>query len=399
MAYAPPSITAAGLSVPQFPDIQNLLLTAYTSIYPQNSFLGPSSSDFQWINAIALLVNDAMSLATLIYNNRGPGTAVGSALDSIIKLNGMARVGATASTVQLSLGGTPFAVITNGVARDQQGNLWSLPPSITLNNAGSASVSATCQTTGAISAGANTVNIIQTLQPGWTSVTNPQPASPGQAVETDSHVRARQAISVALPSNTLLEGTIAAIAQTPGVTRFNVQENTTNATNALGIPGHSICAVVEGGSEQSIAQTIFENKGIGCGTFGSPTGSTAVTINIPVPGSSNGLVIPISYALPVETPIFVTVTLNPLSGFTTSMATQVQTAIVAYLNSLQIGETVSISALSATAMSQNANLAQPNFSVTAITAGTSANPTGTTDIVLSFNAAPQGITANVIVNT
>jgi uncharacterized phage protein gp47/JayE len=81
-------------------------------------------------------INDAIEAVQLAYNARSPLTAVGADLDSIVKLNGIARKTASASTAALTLTGSPGAVITNGVAKDQNGYLWNLPSIVTIGSGG-----------------------------------------------------------------------------------------------------------------------------------------------------------------------------------------------------------------------------------------------------------------------
>uniref|UniRef100_UPI0039E14609 hypothetical protein n=1 Tax=Anabaena sp. CCY 9910 TaxID=3103870 RepID=UPI0039E14609 len=81
----------------------------------------------------------------------------------------------------------------------------------------------------------------------WQTVINPTAATPGQPVEFDATLRTRQAVSVALPSRTVLEGTVGAVASVDGVVRYRAYENDTNSTDSNGIPSHSISMVVDGG--------------------------------------------------------------------------------------------------------------------------------------------------------
>jgi uncharacterized phage protein gp47/JayE len=78
---------------------------------------------------------------------------------------------------------------------DQNDNAWILHPSVTIPLAGQITVTATCQTLGAISAPAGTITSIQTIVPSWQTVTNPTAATPGAPVESDAKLRTRQTIS------------------------------------------------------------------------------------------------------------------------------------------------------------------------------------------------------------
>lgn len=112
--------------------------------------------------------------------------------------------------------------------------------------------------------------------------------------------------------------------------------------------------VVEGGLDQTIGDTIYAKKTIGCFT----NGTTSVTVIDPVTGYSQT----ISFFRPTYTEIYALVTLTGY-GSTPNSATlaAVQAVLVAYLNGLSIGETVSIAALIYEAMSVNPNLSAPAF--------------------------------------
>src|SRR6185312_9684965 len=96
---------------------------------------------------------------------------------------------------------------------------------VTIPNAGTINVSATCTTIGAISASANTISSIATPILGWQTVNNASAATAGNAVETDAQLRLRHEASVSLPSTSIFAGIAAAIAQVTGVTRVTPYEN------------------------------------------------------------------------------------------------------------------------------------------------------------------------------
>lgn len=371
-AYLPPSITAAGLTVPTYPSILDDNLTSFLNIYGQNQYVQPDSAIYQLLSIISLKQNDVMQAVQLAYNQSSPFTAVGAGLDRQVKMNGLARAAFTYSTATLTLNGTAGVVLTSCYAQDQSGNLWALPNSVTLT-ALPIGVLATCTTPGAIAAEPGAINIINTPTPGWTSVNNADSATEGDAIETDSELRARQAISVALPSTTPVAGTIAAVLATTGVVRVapgyptpggpgNSIENPTGAPDSWGNPAHSITMVVDCTNTQLVANTIYSKKTIGCATNGTTT--------VPVVDPYTGVVENVSFYLPTIVPIFVQVT---IAGYgtppTTAAQSSIQTNEAAYLSSLAIGETVSFGALFYEAMSVNTNMANPSFGVQSILLG------------------------------
>ena len=401
MAYLPPIVGPSGLTVPKYSDILADNVAQFLKIFGANQYVGVDSAIYQLLAILSLKQSDTMAALQYAYNQSSPATAIGAGLDRIIKINGLVRKPYSFSLAILTVTGVPGTVITNGVAQDQNGNQWALPSTVTIPGGGTINVTATCTLPGSITALAGSITIIATPTGGWTSVTNAATSSPGTPIEADSQVRARQAISVALPSKTMFAGTIAAIAQILGVTRYNVLENPTGGVDSFGNPAHSITAVVEGGVQQAIAQAIYNNRGIGCLTNGNVGGSAiAQTVTINIADPVTGFIIPISFINPPQyVPIFVTVNAHLLAGGTTATITAIQTAIVNYLNSLQIGELVSFGALYAAAMAVNPNLSAPIFTINSLFSGLSASPSGTSDIAMLFYKVAQGVTGDVVVNS
>ena len=391
MAYQSPSIGPAGLSLSFYPDIIADLLNIFQTIYGQNTYLNPAAPDYQLQSMFAAKASDLAMAIQLINNAKSPVTASGADLDTVVKLNGLTRLQATNSTALLAIGGSPTSVITTGVVMDANGYLWNLPASVTIPQSGTITVQATCQTSGAIAAAPNTITQPQNPTQGWTSASNGAEATTGTPQETDAQLRARQALSVALPSLTMAGSTEAAIAKTPGVTRYNVIDNPTGGPDQYGNPAHSLTCVVEGGTDVAVAAAIASKHGIGCLMNG--------TTNVPYSDPTTGNVIPVGFYRPTYVPIYVAANLKGLSGFTSANIAIVQAAIVNYLNSLQIGEEVTLSAIYFAIGATVANIALPSFSVTSLQIGTALSSLATVDIPVAFNAVAQGIIGNVTVTS
>lgn len=375
MAYTAPYIDDAGLHIPTYGDIRDDLIDQFKSIYGQDIYLENDSQDYQMISAFALKTYDTMQLLQIVYNNRSPKTAVGTGLDSIVKLNGIRRKEASHSTCEVILTGTPGTTIAAGVVEDEAGNQWTLPENIVFSDS-TMQVTATCETLGAIEAGAGTITKIVNPQKGWTSVTNTDVAIPGQPVETDEMLRYRQMLSVAIPSQNLLDGTIAGIASVVGVTRYKVYDNDTNETDANGIPGHSIAAIVEGGTDAEIAEQIYLRKGPGCGTFGT----LAITyIN------SDGLQTIVRFSRPAYVPINVNVKLKTGKSYTTSVADTLKSNIEKYINSLDIGYNVTVTGMLTAVSAAITNAALPSFSLSGIAISKDGETAGITDVAIAYN--------------
>ena len=115
MSYTAPYIDAAGLHIPSYTDIRDDLVETFKSIYGQDIYLDNDSQDYQMISAFALKTYDTMQLLQIVYNNHSPKTAVGTGLDSLVKLNGIRRKEASYSTCVLTITGTVGTEIAAGI--------------------------------------------------------------------------------------------------------------------------------------------------------------------------------------------------------------------------------------------------------------------------------------------
>ncbi|WP_278970232.1 baseplate J/gp47 family protein [Megasphaera elsdenii] len=379
MAYTAPYIDDAGLHIPTYADIRDDLVEQFKSIYGQDIYLENDSQDYQMISVFALKTYDTMQLLQIVYNNHSPKTAVGTGLDSLVKLNGIRRKEASHSTCEVTLTGTAGTAIAAGVVEDESGNQWTLPENIVLPDS-TIQVTATCVPLGAIEAAAGTINKIANPQKGWTAVTNNDAAVPGRPVETDEQLRYRQMLSVAIPSQNMLDGTIAGIASVQGVTKYHVYDNDSNQTDANGIPGHTIAAVVEGGSDKDIAEQIYLRKGPGGGTYGT---TTYEFVNL------DGGKTPIHFFRPKYERIDVNVQIAKGQDYTNFIAEAIKTAVEQYLESLGIGNAVTVTGTLAAISSVITNAARPAYFLKGIKIGSHGKNLGAADVEVSFDAIAQ----------
>ncbi|KVT68932.1 baseplate J/gp47 family protein [Burkholderia ubonensis] len=379
-------IDANGVTAPSYAEILDYWQTKYRSIYGQDTYLEPDSKDGQLLAVISAAFNDSNSVAIAIYQSFSPATAQGAALSSNVKINGIARKVASYSSADLVLVGQAGATITNGAAKDANDVKWLLPATVTIPPSGTVTVTATCAAIGAVAARAGTINQIATPAFGWQTVTNPADAAAGAPVESDAALRQRQTVSTALPSLTVLDGIIGAVANVVGVTRYAPYENDTSVTDANGIPSHSISLVVEGGDATAIANAIASKKTPGAGTYGT----TAIVVT-----DIYGRPITIKFFRPTAAPIASTVTFKALAGYTTQTGQQIQQAVSDYINGVQIGGGLSGSVEWGDALTAaNSVGGGVTFKLSGLTLS-GARGAGTPDYGLQFNEAASCTPASV----
>jgi len=111
---------------------------------------------------------------------------------------------------------------------------------------------------------------------GFEEVTNLLEPTYGRVEETDIELRHSYLAKSALRSTTMVESIIAELLNSvPNVETVSGYENDTDVTDIRGLPPHSIEIVVEGGSNEKIAEVILKKKAGGIQTYG------AVTVNVP----------------------------------------------------------------------------------------------------------------------
>ena len=374
-----PTISAAGISAPQYSDVLASLQASFLSIYGSDAVLDNSSQDGQLLAVFAQAIYDCGQACVATFNAYSPSTAQGAGLSSVIKINGIRRLVSSYSSVVVNIVGQAGTIITNGLISDGS-NQYALPPSVTIPIGGTVSTTAIAVSPGAILSAAGAVTKIVTPTLGWQTVTNPSRSIPGAPVEQDAQLRQRQTVSTGLPALTVLEGMFGALSNLPGVLQVAAYENDTNSTNSLGIPAHSVSFVVEGGSASDITATIANTKTPGTGTYGT-TSATVI--------DQNGVPDTISYYVPTTVPIDVAITIKALPNYVSTTGTEIVTQETGYLNGLPI--------FGVNGYVYNSKLYSPandtgslanTYNVVSITARRGTNAYAATDIALAFYELP-----------
>lgn len=387
MALPVCTIDESGILKPDYAAVLAYLEGEFRGIYGQDIYIDPDSQDGQMLAIFARSIDDCNAMTVEVYNSFSPSTARGVGLSSNVKLNGLKRHEATFSTADLLVTGQVGTTIVDGIAQDGDGTQWMLPSPTVIPVTGDITVTAVAREAGARLALPGTIETIGTPTRGWQSVTNLSAAVAGEPVESDAELRRRQSVSTALPSLTVFEGTIGAVASISGVSRYRGYENDTNVTDGDGIPAHSISLVVEGGDAQAIGQAIADKKTPGTGTYGT----TAVTVV-----DNYGVSRVIRFYRPTLVTIKTAITLTALTGYTAAIEASIKQAVVDFLLGLSIGDDVEWAEVFVPA---NVGLlpGSKTYKISALTIGKSGGPMGTSDLVIAFNEAASATLADVTI--
>lgn len=259
------------------------LETAFREIYGNDILLDSSTPDGQWLNILAQKGVDIRGLLMQLYNSFNPDNAQGAVLDQRCAINNVFRKAGTFTTVSVNIT-TDRALTLDGLddnynnpdatgytIQDNEGNKFILVNTQNLST-GTTACLFRAETLGNVVVLPNTITTPVTIVLGVTSVNNPGSAvSIGVDEETDAQLRLRRRQSVAVSSFGYLNGLQGALLQLDGVNDAKVYENYTSSTDANGTPAHCIWVVMDGGSTEDIANTIYSKKAPGCDMRGTIT--------------------------------------------------------------------------------------------------------------------------------
>lgn len=381
-------ISATGIFRPNYADIYETLQFKFQSIYGSDSYIDPDSQDGQLLAVFAKAIDDCNAQTVAAYNSYSPATAQGSALSNDVKINGIRRLASSNGSVDLTITGVIGTVILNGIAADVNGVQWLLPPSVTIPGAGFIIVTATCAQPGAVAAPVGTVTSIATPTRGWQAVTNATAAAPGAPVESDAELRQRQTTSTALPSQTVLAGTLGAVENVAGVEQAAIYENDTDAPDINGLPEHSIAVVVLGGDNLDIAEAIAVKKTEGCYTYGT----TSVPYTDP-----QGITYTIRFFRPTPIPVSVIISITALAGYNTVIGDALVQGVADFINALRIGKSVDIAKLYLPAQFYGA-AESDTYEIDDLLAAIIPGVPATADLPIAFNERATCLVADITLN-
>lgn len=271
----------------------------------------PETPAGQLIDSQTAAVQQKDAEVAFLANQFNPLTASGIFQDALGKIYFLARKSAINSSVVCTLSGRPGTVVSVGsqIRSDDEEvsaqTVWTLAANTTIGDDGTASATFNCTTSGAISAGANTLTNIVTVVPGWDSVTNPAAATVGQLEETQSAFEARRYQSVALNARGTTDAVFARVANCDNVIACYVTDNKTNVNKSIDgytLKPHSIYVAALGGTDEDIAKAIYNSVSAGCDYNGNTT--------VNVTDENTGAVEAVTFERPEDLNVYVKVTIQ-----------------------------------------------------------------------------------------
>lgn len=190
--------------------------------------------------------------------------------------------------------------------------------------------------TGPIYAPIGRIDTIETSLSGLDSVRNRIDGILGRNIETDTELRVRRIISLRQASAATKDAILAEILNVAGVSLAYVFENTSINPDGEGRPGKSFEVIVQGGTNQAIADAIWKVKPAGIETTNR---GTAAGINVV---DSAGNTQTVYFSRPTSKRIYVRVTYSLFNEetFPSGGATTIADKVVEYGNLIGIGKDI-----------------------------------------------------------
>lgn len=316
-------LSSTGFSRPRMDELFSALVAQMQTIFGIDINVDPQSIDGQHVGIYAESQSNLWQLLEAVYQSIDPDTATGAALSRLVRLNGLSRNLGSFSTVGLTFFGTPGTSIPIGqlITSADNSSVWTTIEAGVIGAGSSVDLIAQCVILGPIEAQANTLTQRTTPIFGWTSVTNQFAASPGSAQETDEALRIRRNISTSAAAQSIPESIIGAILNLTGVTQGILYENVQDTPDSNGLPPHSIYAVVQGGTNIDIANTIWQKKSAGV----TLVGSTSIVITDKYNGQHT-----ILFDRPSQQLVYLDIGIRVRPGFPTTGDTDIRNNILAW---------------------------------------------------------------------
>ena len=331
------------------------------------------------------LVDESIAAAFAVVDR---GSATGGQVDNLGEVIGVPRVAATKSTVTATVNldaGVTLPAASQAADSTDVSEIYQTTVAVTNSGGSAADVSVTMEAVTAGSAtfvSAGQLTVITTPVIGWNSVTNAADSTVGTDRETDPDYKLSHLEKLAVVGRGTTEAIAANIATITGVTAVAVLENTLLVPDALGIPGRAIEAVVLGGADTDVAQSIWTYKPSCTPTFGS---SSAIATD----ASGNSQTV--AFTRPTEIPIYIDFTL---------------VTDATYVGDVAFKEAIVLSAAALFGLGDDviyARLYELAFSVTGVVdvtlleVGTTASPSGVVNISVDDRSLTTYDTTRIVI--
>ena len=267
----------------------------------------PETPAGQLVDSQTASITQKDSELLYLANMLNPLKATGIFQDALAEIYFLQRKPAIPSSAVIKCTGLPGTVIpvSAQVMSAADDTIWQNTEAQTIGDDGTCECVFECQSAGLISAAAGTLSRINTMVAGWDTAVNEAAAVVGQNAETQGAFEARRYASVGLNSRGTIAAVYARVANCANVVSCIVRENKTNMPIEIDgyfLKAHSVFVSVVGGSDEDIAEAIYNSCSAGC----DYNGNTEVAVT----DSATKAVEKVTFYRPEEFDVYVKVTLQ-----------------------------------------------------------------------------------------
>ena len=365
-------LTNGGISIAPFTEIRSALIDRYKSIYGSDIDLDTGSADGIFVNDLALIINNILQTINTMYANLDVDSASGVYLDILCALSNVTRKPATKSNTYLTLtyNGDSNLTLTaqDLVFVDKSGLEWNATKDQTFIPGQTVSVMVECSQEGPVQAPVGWIyQLIDASIP--MTIKQENPANIGNIAEQDGELRARRDQSSGAAGVTTLGALTGALLNVSGVKDVKVLNNNTGTDISLSdgstLLAHSVYVIIRVDDgitipDSTIGTIIYEKLTPGIGTCEcEDLNSTAKQYKYVAEVNDIYQEISDQYVYWKQVgPINPTITLTmlPLSYFSTDEFDSIASSMMDHLNNLPINQ-----ATSANDLLVNSIYADPTF--------------------------------------
>lgn len=273
MTVPQPSFGPLGFVAPDEADILVAVKAEINAAFDNELNMADETPQGQLAVSQTAAIGNANDSFVFLSQQFDPAYNSGRYQDAIARIYFLSRQGAQPTAVICTCLGLPGVTIPAGsFAVDDSGILYQSTADAIIGAGGTVSVTFQNTIPGPTPCPAGTLNTIYQSINGWDSIINLGDGVLGNNTETPAEFEARRFASVAKNSIGQLSSIRANVLEIPGVLDCYVTENVQNTTVSTGgitLAPKSLLAVVVGGDDDLIAQTIWRKKSPGCGYNGN----------------------------------------------------------------------------------------------------------------------------------
>lgn len=267
-------VTANGFVRKTSQEIETDIKSLFQSIFGVDVMTTGYSLTGNLIAGLVDLTSTYWEQLELLYQTRWIMTASDQALDDVVSRLGISRILSSYSTVEeaeLTNSNSNPITIPNGTQIRQEftNTVWVTTQEIIIDAESTNTVSLRSLEKGYFTADVDTITQPIDIISGLSSVTNNTESVTGNNKETDTELRIRALSDLYTSKGGSVTAIVALLKKVTGVSYATGSENRTSTTDGNGLAPHSQKFVVVGGTNQDIAECIFNAKTAGIGLNGA----------------------------------------------------------------------------------------------------------------------------------